>query len=388
MSNLKEMIFSTMTHGTETLKEIEITRKNGRDISNDGDKTDEIINKLHPSEIKLKVISVEKENDEIKKYKLATVNGQIVPFEAGQAINLFVNINGVKTSRPYSISSSPYQVGYYELAIAKAKNGFVSNYIFDSVKEGDLLTANGPMGYFVYNPIIDNKRSVFLGGGSGITPFRSMVYEAIESCSDREIYLIYGVRNEKLAVYNEEFKRLAKENKNFHYDLIVSDDKAYKGRKGFITADTIQDIIKTVDNTTFYMCGPRIMTSFCTEELSKLNISPRNIKQEMFGSKDTVMEENGWPSDLKGNEKFKLTVNGKVIEAISGEPILVALERNKIEAKVLCRGGGCGYCRLKLVSGEVFIPGSVKSKARYADVMFGYVHSCKTYPISDVVIEL
>lgn len=388
MKDLKTVIFSTMIHGTETLKEIEISRKNGKDISNDGFRTDVIVNRIHADEIKLKVIDIKQENNEIKTFKLATIDRQILPFEAGQALNLFVNINGVVTSRPYSISSSPYSVGYYELTIANAKDGFVSNYIFDKVKIGDELVANGPNGHFVRNPITEKRIAVFLGGGSGITPFRSMLLEAIETCSDKEIYLIYGARNEELATFNEQFKSIAKNHDNFHYELVVSDDKNYDGRKGFIDANLIKDVVGDIMDATYYICGPRVMTEFCTKALEELKIPKKNVNQEMFGSKSTVMEEDGWPQDLSGNEIFNITVDGRKIEAFANEPIVVALERNKIPFNVLCRVGDCGYCRLKLVSGNVFIPGSIKTKARYADIKFGYVHSCKTYPISDIEIKL
>ena len=81
-----------------------------------------------------------------------------------------------------------------------------------------------------------------------------------------------------------------------------------------------------------------------------------------------------------------VSVDGKTIDAKSGESLLTALERAGIRVNVCCRSGECSLCRVKLVSGKVFL--SKGALLRYADEKFGYVHSCKAYPISDLEIML
>jgi ferredoxin len=109
---------------------------------------------------------------------------------------------------------------------------------------------------------------------------------------------------------------------------------------------------------------------------------------EVFGAPRDVTAAEGYPKDFEP-KKFKLTVlrgiQEDVIEADSREPLTVALERAGIKNNSRCRSGACGYCRTKLVSGNVFVPEEGDGRRR-ADKQFGYVHACSTWPLSDCTI--
>ena len=60
------------------------------------------------------------------------------------------------------------------------------------------------------------------------------------------------------------------------------------------------------------------------------------------------------------------------------------MERAVLSVPSSCRTGGCGFCHSKLVSGKFSIAGA--DKRRLADVKFGYIHPCVTYPDSDMEI--
>lgn len=385
MKSMKEIIIGEMVHGNEILKDIEVTRKNGKDLVLERNKTKEIIGGIHAEKLELKVVEVYEVTKESKTIRLVSKNGYLPPFQAGQYINIFTIIDGVRTSRPYSISSSPKQRAFYEITVARIPTGFVSDYFLDNVKVGDEFEANGPAGTFHFNPVFHHKKSVFLAGGSGITPFMSMSREILESGMDREIYLIYGCRREELAIYHEELSQMAKNHSNFRYTLVISDsDAEFTGRKGFIDAKCIKEIVGDLDNCTFYMCGPQIMTDFCMKALKELKVKDRNIRREMFGSRQDIQNEPGWTDELKGTEVFKVKVGDKVIDAKSSESLLTAIERSGLRINVCCRSGECSLCRIKLVSGNVFMPRG--ALLRLADEKFGYIHSCKAYPISDLEI--
>ena len=55
--------------------------------------------------------------------------------------------------------------------------------------------------------------------------------------------------------------------------------------------------------------------------------------------------------------------------------------------RTCCRSGLCGACRIKVISGDYFVP-KVGDGRRMADIKFGYVHSCKAYPLSDMTIKI
>ncbi len=387
MTNIKETLISTMQNGKEVLLDIEISRKNGKDISREKGKVAQTIGKIHVETLNLEVSQIESATDGAKTLRLVSTDGYLPPFEAGQYINIACEIEGVRTTRPYSLCSSPKQRAYYEVTVARIPTGFVSDYFLDKVKVGDKLEANGPAGVFHYNPIFHYKKSVFLAGGSGITPFMSMSREILESGMDREITLIYGARNVESAIFHKELSEFAKSYKNFKYVLVLSDKDAKGGDKnGFIDAACIKEAVSALGESTFYMCGPPIMTDFCYKALKELEIKDKDIRREMFGSTADITQEAGYPQDLTGKEVFNLKVGDKIVPARADENLLQAIERAGIRVNVCCRSGECSLCRVKLAGGKVFMPRGVL--LRHADELFGYIHSCKAYPISDIEIIL
>lgn len=387
MKTIKETLIGTMKNDKNILNEIAVSEKVGKDFSLDKNRTQRIVNQLHPAILNLKISEITCATKDAKTIRFVSEDVYLPPFEAGQYINVAVEIDGVRTTRPYSICSSPRQRAYYEITVARIKDGFVSDYFLDKAKVGDTLQANGPAGVFHFNPVFHYKGSVFLAGGSGITPFMSMIREVLEKGLDREIYLLYGARNAEVAIFNEELKEFASKYPNFKYTLVLSDKDAKGGdRQGFVDAKCIKEVVKDLDKTTFYLCGPQVMTDFCVEALQSLNIRHRDIRREMFGARQDIQNAPGFPQELTGTETFKLKVGDKVIDAKCNESILCALERAGVRVNVCCRSGECSLCRVKLVSGKVFMPRGVL--LRHADEMFGYIHSCKAYPISDVEIAL
>ena len=67
--------------------------------------------------------------------------------------------------------------------------------------------------------------------------------------------------------------------------------------------------------------------------------------------------------------------------------LLRTMEAAGIAAPAHCRSGECGWCHSKLVSGEVYTPKSVDGR-READYIYGYIHPCCAFPLSDLVIEV
>ena len=215
----------------------------------------------------------------------------------------------------------------------------------------------------------------------------SMTKEILEAGADREIHLIYGSRSEDIAIFNDELTKLAKTHSNFNYHLVLSEpNKDCKCKTGFIDEKCIKELIGNVNDYTFYLCGPQIMTDFCMKALQTLKASHNHIRREVFGSRQDIQNEEGWPKELTGNETFKITVGDKVINAGPSESILTSLERANIRINVCCRSYECSLCRIKLVDGKVLMPRGVA--LRLTDTKFGYIHSCKAYPISNVKIRL
>lgn len=98
----------------------------------------------------------------------------------------------------------------------------------------------------------------------------------------------------------------------------------------------------------------------------------------------------GYPQEAKDkvfNLHVKMCNKEYDIPCNANENMLVALERAGIAGPNRCRGGICGWCRSKLLSGEVFIPENTDGR-RDADKVYGYIHPCASFALSDASIEV
>lgn len=388
MKDLKTTILSSLENGKNVYKEREVNQKEGKNYSIYVDDADNILNHLHQKSLKLKVAEII-EQPGARTFRLVPVSGYLPVFEAGQYLNVFTEIEGVRTSRPYSICSSPKQRSYYEITVARIPNGFVSDYLLDHAKVGDVFETSSPAGTFRYNPVFHSRKSVFVAGGSGITPFMSMLREALYNDPEREIHLIYGARNENTMLFKDELLGYAKNFANFKLTLVFSEPVSdYPAKRGFVTKELLSELIDDFSQYTFYLCGPQIMNDSVEKSLTEFGVKKRWLRRELFINNRNVKEQEGYPSELTGEEEFKVTIKntGITILAKAKETLLTALERNHIRVNVCCHCGECSLCRVQLVSGKVFL--SKGALLRHVDKQFGFIHSCKAYPISDIEILL
>ncbi len=364
------------------------------------DGLENLCNRIHPEKQILQVSDIEHLSHDTKLYRLISANPNklLAPFRAGQYIGLTTEINGVRTSRAFSLVSSPNQLAYYELGIKRKEEGFVSPYILDNIKIDDILEATEPMGNLYYNRIFHGKDLVFIAGGSGITPFISMLRNISERMLPFNVWLIFGCLTEKDILFREELKDIQARRLNIRIKYILSEPgPGWDGACGFITKEEILNEIGSVDNKYFYVVGNRSIYFFIEEQLKAMSVPRHRIIYEAFGVPDDITEVMGWPEDIDSSKKISITVEfikqGKkqkeTFEAQCTEPILNSLEREKelgLKINNGCRSGECALCRTKLVFGKVFIPPEII--IREIDQEFGFIHPCVSYPLTDIHLDL
>jgi ferredoxin-NADP reductase len=342
--------------------------------------------RLHPARLALRVSRITEETPSTKTFRMVPIEGVLPPFQAGQYVALHVEADGIRTNRPLSIASPPTQTAYYDLTVKRVPGGLVSNHLLDNVQEGDRLTSSGPDGGFVYNPLIHGRRLVYIAGGSGITPFMSMIREACDRRLDRHITLIYGNRSEDDIIYHAELCALAARHANLVYVPVIEQPGArYDGEKGFMTGDLVERAAGTLTEATIYLCGPSAMYDFCLAEVEDRGVPRRRIRREMFGPPVQVSQSPGWPAAVGAADCFKVSViDGPTISARAGVPLLNTFERAGLAPPSQCRSGECSLCRVRVLKGRVFQPAGVP--LRRSDRTQGYVHCCVSYPIEDLEI--
>ena len=330
---------------------------------------------LHPGTFIAKIINKEKCSVDSCKITFAPLDNDFPYFRAGQFITLSKRVNDSFLSRPYSISSSPKQALHGILEIIVQRKGIFSNYLLDEADINDEFIVGEPSGDFYYDDIRDKKHILAIAGGSGVTPFISMMKAIKEGSEDFKLTLIYGIRTiEHSYIDPKEF-----EDERINIVLVLSDEEVDGYRHGFITKDILKEYID--DNTSVFMCGPDAMYDYLQKQFEELDYKG-HIRKERNSIGDREVEE------LK-TFKIKVHIQDEVYEldAKNNETIITSLERAGIAAVVRCRNGVCGFCHSRVISGEYYVA-SKDDFRRAADKKFNYIHPCSTYPESDMEIDV
>jgi len=347
----------------------------------------DMISRRHPDRIRLKVKQIIHETASTRTLRMMPADGSLPLFQAGQYVSIIVHSNGVTTSRAYTISSSPGK-SHLDITVRRKNEGFVSAYLLDHVKKGDILEATGPHGTFYYEPLMDSEQLVFLAGGSGVTPFMSMIREVVEQKLPLKIHLLYGSRSSDDIIFADELKQIASTHPNIKVDFVISEPPTgWSGLCGLLDAGTILSAVKPVEGKTFYICGPAPMHGLCEGALESIGVPHRRIRKEAYGPADDVTLEAGWPG-ISPDDRFQVCEekSGKIFTAKAGEPLMVSLERAGLVIPSACRSGECALCRTRLVSGKVFMP--LRVHRRWSDEQAGYIHPCMSYPLENLHIKL
>jgi phytoene dehydrogenase-like protein/ferredoxin-NADP reductase len=349
--------------------------------------TKDKLSRLHPRRVSLKVAQIIEETASAKTLRMVASEGVLPPFLAGQYVNLFVDIDGVATSRPFSISSAPGKP-YYDLTVRRAPGGFVSSYLLDEVKTGDTFEATAPSGSFHYEPLSDTSKLVFIAGGSGITPFASMTRDVVAKGLPLDVHIVYGSRDAQDIIFYRELLEQSVSSNNIEVDLVISEPAgAWDGLCGMLDQAILEKLVGGVEGRTFFICGPPAMYPLCEGALSVMGVPARLIKKEAYGPPADITAEPGWPG-VGPEETFEVIEerSGRAITARAGEPLMNALEREGIVIPAICRAGECVACRTRLVSGRVFAPQRVH--LRRVDRLSGYIHPCMSYAVEDIRIRI
>lgn len=203
--------------------------------------------------------------------------------------------------RAYSMANHPAEGNIVMLNIRIAtppwdrkKGGFMnvnpgicSSFIF-SRKPGDKVMVSGPYGEFFIKPT--QKEMMFIGGGAGMAPMRSHIFDLYETKhTDRKATFWYGGRSLRELFYMDEFEKIEKENPNFKFEVALSEPLPvdnWKGKTGFIHQVIYDEYLKNhpePEEIEYYICGPPMMNDAVIKMLDELGVPNENIAFDDFG---------------------------------------------------------------------------------------------------------
>lgn len=161
------------------------------------------------------------------------VDGRPMDFRAGQWVNLVLPLAGGEQKRAYSIASAPAATPRFELAVTRVASGPGSAYLHE-LPLGATLRAIGPQGFFVRE---GDEASVFVGTGTGLTPLRSMLRDALARGSRTPLALLLGFRHEEDILYKDELEAVARDHEHVALAITLSQPRPdWSGRRGYVQA--------------------------------------------------------------------------------------------------------------------------------------------------------
>ncbi len=189
---------------------------------------------------------------------LSLPDKQRMPFFSGQYIDILLD-DGRR--RSFSIANAPHHDEFIELHIRHVEGGEYTDYIFNTMKEGEDLAIEGPFGSFYFRE--DSTRPIILmAGGTGFAPIKGIIEHAIAENVTRPVHLYWGVRA-KRDLYLGGQAMLWRKKLNLTYVPVLSEPMAednWGGRTGFVH-EAIAEDFPNLSGHDIYMCGPPVMVN-------------------------------------------------------------------------------------------------------------------------------
>jgi NAD(P)H-flavin reductase len=206
------------------------------------------------------------------------------PFRAGQAV--IVALHDQSRHKPYSIATSPRQAArdqQLELLV-QLDDMDVDNPHLERLTPGALVDVEGPLGSFAVPEDDTDSDVLFVAGGTGIAPLRSMLWDMIETHPATHLALVYSARSVDEIAYLDEFRQLAEQGRvDVRLTITREGPESWLGPRGRIDAPLVRSVVRTPD-TRCILCGPPTMVSSVSDLLRGAGVDDDRILTETFTS--------------------------------------------------------------------------------------------------------
>ena len=345
--------------------------------------------KLHPDRLELEVKRLWPQGEGgACSYELGTADGgPLPPFGPGQYLSLQLPIEGRLLSRPYSLCGSPdlARQGLYSITVRPG--GYAADYILENWQIGQAIAASPPQGEPCYEPLRDGERLLALISGSGATALLPLARQVAEGRLQCRLTLVYVEKQSRDLLFQRELDGLAALCPRIEVIYLIEEQQPAALP---LTLPQLRQWLGQEDCSVFLSCprALRLQAAALLEELGLprkfIRVLPGRAARQPFLLKD-------YPREAEDGI-FRLTVRdagGREAgqgEARAWETVLSALERAGAAPLGLCHSHECGFCRSRLLSGQVYYPPEEREKEK--NTAAGLIHPCCCYPLSDICVEL
>lgn len=217
---------------------------------------------------------ITEETSDIKTFRLIFEDESIqesFSFLPGQFVELTVFGVGEAT---FCLTSSPTEKGYIECSVKKMGKATT---VLHELSPGDQVGIRGPYGNTFPLTEMKGKNLIFIGGGIGMAPLRSLLQYVLDNRQDyKKITILNGARSSKDLVFQSEYEEWEKAPDTELQLTIDCAEENWVCMVGFVPAILMQ-MKPSCENTVAITCGPPVMIKFVIQNLLKLGFCPEGI---------------------------------------------------------------------------------------------------------------
>jgi NAD(P)H-flavin reductase len=208
------------------------------------------------------------------------LNTHAFDYAPGQAVS--IASHGQDTRRPYSIAAAPEDArrdGWLELLVGVDAGGSPGPHL--TLEPRRLVDVEGPFGSFTFPQAPEERRFVFIAGGTGIAPLRAMMRRAL-SLPHRNIGFFYSVRTPDEFAYEQELRGLARAGEiELRQTVTRTNDADWHGLRGRLKREALEELVHD-PATLCFICGPPTLVNEMSKILADLGIPRERIKIEQW----------------------------------------------------------------------------------------------------------
>ncbi len=222
-------------------------------------------NHLVPRLATVRALQAETGAQDVRTFQVTLDNGPVFPYLPGQCAML--SVLGVGESM-ISITSSPTRPDFLEFSVKNA--GRVTGALHE-LEEGARIGVRGPYGNHFPLDLLAGKNLLFVAGGIGLAPLRSLIGYCLDHREDfGRMQVVYGARSAADLCFKADLFERWPAAQNISVDVTVDrGDDSWPGPVGFVPA-YLESLAPSSENAVAITCGPPIMIKFVLAALAKL----------------------------------------------------------------------------------------------------------------------
>jgi len=201
-------------------------------------------------------------------------------FKAGQYIDILLKEGN---RRSFSVANSPLNSEFLELHIREIKGGLFTSQVFHDMKEKTILRIQGPLGTFHFHDE-NEKPAIFMAGGTGFAPIKSIIEDILEREVSREMVLYWGTRSLEDLYMPDLPLSWQRKHPNFKFIPVLSQphpSETWSGRTGYVH-QAILDDFSDLSGYQVYACGSPQMINSGHKAFLERGLSPNEYYTDAF----------------------------------------------------------------------------------------------------------